>query len=140
MFINNQLKYCGTCAVLTLLTACQQPSQPQQSQQPQSQQQASKATVNIPVYEYNGISASARLTGILTLKNGCLYADGSLLIFPENLVKWDEVNQILTYMNRNYRIGQQVDFAGGSGKFKKNANRIKYLNPQCTEEYVWLVG
>lgn len=140
MFINNQFKLLGVCAALALLSACQQPSQPQQSQQPQSQQHVSRATVNIPVYEYNGISASARLTGILTLKDGCLHADGSLLIFPENLVKWDEVNQILTYKDQNYRIGQQIDFAGGNGNFKKNAHRIKHLKPQCTEEYVWFVG
>lgn len=140
MFINNEFKLLGVCAVLALLSACQQPSQPQQSQPPQSQQQASRPTVNLPVYEYNGISASARLEGILTLKNGCLYADGSLLIFPENLVKWDEVNQVLTYENQNYRIGQKIVFAGGNGKFKQNANRIKHLSPQCTEEYVWFVG
>lgn len=96
--------------------------------------------MSIPVYEYNGISATARLTGVLSLKNGCLYGDGSLLIFPENLVKWDEVNQILTYKDQNYRIGQQIDFAGGNGNFKQNAHRIKHLKPQCIEEYVWFVG
>lgn len=111
-------------------------TQPAQSQK----QPASSPTVNIPVYEFNGTSASARLTGELTLKNGCLYGAGSLLIFPENLVKWDDVNQTLSYNDQNYRIGQKIDFAGGNGNFKQNAHRIKHLNPQCTEDYVWFVG
>lgn len=138
MFINNQIKFFGLCAVLALLNACQHPRQPQPQQS--QQQPASKPTVDIPVYEFNGISASARLTGILTLKNGCLYGDGSLLIFPEDLVKWDEVNQILSYNDQSYRIGEQIDFAGGNSNFKQDAYRIKHLKPECNEEYVWFVG
>ena len=113
-----------------MLTACQQ----------SHQQQENSPAVNIPVYEFNGISASARLTGRLTLKNGCLYADDSLLIFPENQVKWDELSQTLTYKGRSYQVGQQVDFSGGNGDFKQNSDRIKHLNQQCIEKYVWFVG
>lgn len=136
MYIKNQLKFFGLTVLLTLLAACQQPQQPEQLQQ----QSTSKPTVNIPVYEFNGISASARLTEVLTLKNGCLYGGDSLLIFPENLVKWDEVNQILIYNDQSYRVGEQIDFVGGNSNFKQDAYRIKHLNQQCIEEYVWFVG
>lgn len=72
-----------------------------------------KPKVVIPVYEFNGISASARLSGKLTLKNGCLYGADSLLVFPENWMKWDDKNQILTYKDQTCRIGQEFVFAGG---------------------------
>jgi hypothetical protein len=99
-----------------------------------------KPKVIIPVYEFNGISASARLSGKLTLKNGCLYGAESLLVFPENLVKWDDKNQILTYKDQTYRIGQEFVFAGGNSKLGDNVPRITNLSVQCREEYVWLVG
>ena len=99
-----------------------------------------KPKVIIPVYEFNGISASARLSGKLTLKNGCLYGAESLLVFPENLVEWDDENQILTYKDQTYRIGQEFVFAGGNSKVGDNVPRIKNLSARCKEEYVWLVG
>lgn len=99
-----------------------------------------KPQVSIPVYEFNGISASARLSGKLTLRNGCLYGADSLLVFPENWVKWDDKNQILTYKDQTYRIGQEFVFAGGNSKVRDNVPRIKNLEARCKEEYVWLVG
>lgn len=99
-----------------------------------------ESQVSIPVYEFNGISASARLSGKLTLKNGCLYGAESLLVFPENWVTWDDKNQILTYKDKTYRIGQQIDFAGGNSKITDNVPRIRNLSARCKEEYVWLVG
>lgn len=99
-----------------------------------------KPKVIIPVYEFNGISASARLSGKLSLKNGCLYGAESLLVFPENWVEWDDKNQVLTYKDQTYRLGQEFVFAGGNSKLADNVPRIKNLSAQCREEYVWLVG
>lgn len=135
MFINNKPKFLGVCAVLTLLTACQQPSQPQQSQQ-----QASRPTVSIPVYEFNGISATARLEGTLLLKNGCLFLNELLLILPEGNFNWDDQQQVLTLYGNTYKVGQHVVFGGGGGNYKRDAGRIKQLAKQCKTDYIWFAG
>lgn len=99
-----------------------------------------KPQVSIPGYNFNGISASARLTGELTLNNGCLYGAESLLVFPENLANWDEQSQTLTYGGQTYRLGQQIDFSGGNSKYGDGVPLIKNLSAQCRKDYVWLVG
>lgn len=128
------------CAVLALLSACQQPSHPQQSQQPQSQQQASRPTVSIPVYEFNGISATARLEGTLLLKNGCLYLNELLLILPEGNFNWDDQQQVLTLYGNAYKVGQHVVFGGGGGNYQRDAGHIKQLSKQCKTDYIWFAG
>jgi len=68
-------------ASIGLLTAC--------NQQVQSKQFSS---VKIPSYQFNGISASARLTGPLQLKDECLYVNDVLVVFPDRSTEWDAKN------------------------------------------------
>lgn len=136
MHINNQLKFFGLTVLLTLLAACEQPQQPQQSQQ----QPTSKPTMNIPVYEFNGISATARLEGTLLLKNGCLYLDEILPILPEGNFNWDDQQQVLTLYGNAYKVGQRAVFGGHPGNYQQDAGRIKQLSKQCKTEHIWFAG
>ncbi|MGR2826289.1 hypothetical protein FY048_12305 [Acinetobacter sp. 1124_18A] len=124
--INNKL----ICAVvLVLLTGC-------------GQQEANENTsaVKLPVYQSNGVSASARLTGILQLKQECLYVNYILIIFPEHSAQWDSEKEALSYKGRHIAIGNELDIAGGSGDFERDNLRIKHLSPMCDHQNIWFAG
>lgn len=124
--INNKL----ICAVVfAVLTGCQQ-------------QEANENTsaVKLPVYQSNGISASGRLTGILQLKQECLYINDILIIFPEHTAHWDSEKEALSYKGRHIRLGSELDIAGGSGNFEQDNLRIKHLSPMCDHQNIWFAG
>ncbi|WP_252060069.1 hypothetical protein [Acinetobacter sp. AHP123] len=124
--INNKL----ICAVVfALLTGCQQ-------------QEANENTsaVKLPVYQSNGISASARLKGILEQKQECLYVNDILIIFPEHSAKWDAEKEALSYKDKHIRLGSELDIAGGSGDFERDNLRIKHLSPMCDHQKIWFAG
>ncbi|MCG6038407.1 hypothetical protein MER72_13600 [Acinetobacter baumannii] len=124
--INNKL----ICAVVfAVLTGCQQ-------------QEANENTsaVKLPVYQSNGISASGRLTGILQLKQECLYINDILIIFPEHTAQWDSEKEALSYKGRHTRLGSELDIAGRSGNFEQDNLRIKHLSPMCDHQNIWFAG
>jgi len=124
--INNKL----ICAVVfTLLTGCQQ----------QEADEDMKA-VKLPVYHSNGISASARLKGILHLKQECLYVNDILIIFPEHSAQWDSEKGTLSYKGQQIGLGSTLDIAGGNGDFERDNLRIKHLSPMCDHQNIWFAG
>lgn len=124
--INNKL----ICAVVfALLTGCQQ-----------QEANENASAVKLPVYQTNGISASARLKGILQLKQECLYVNDILIIFPEHSAQWDAEKETLSYKDRHIRLGNELDIAGGSGNFERDNLRIKHLSPMCDHQKIWFAG
>lgn len=124
--INNKL----ICAVVfALVTGCQQ-------------QEANENTsaVKLPVYQSNGISASARLKGILEQKQECLYVNDILIIFPEHSAQWDSEKEALSYKGKHILLGSELDIAGGSGNFEQDNLRIKHLSPMCDHQKIWFAG
>ncbi|MCG9492246.1 hypothetical protein MCL36_06840 [Acinetobacter pittii] len=124
--INNKL----ICIfVFALLTGCQQ-------------QEAGEDmnAVKLPVYQSNGISASARLKGALQLKQECLYVNDILIIFPEHTAQWDSKKQTLSYKGKHIAIGSELDIAGGFGNFQQDNLRIKHLSPMCDHQNIWFAG
>ncbi|MDC4628737.1 hypothetical protein OHV72_04075 [Acinetobacter baumannii] len=121
-------------ASVGLLAACQQqvPSKQENNDQLRS--------VNIPVYQFNGISASARLRGPLQLKNECLYVNDVLIVFPERSAEWDAKNQTLTYKGEKIALGEELDLVGGSGQYELDNHQIKNLSPSCDHKSLWLAG
>ena len=124
--INNKL----ICAVVfTLLTGCQQ----------QEADEDMKA-VKLPVYHSNGISASARLKGILQLKQECLYVNDILIIFPEHTARWDPKKRTLSYKRQQIGLGSTLDITGAIGDFEQDNLRIKHLSPMCDHQNIWFAG
>lgn len=124
--INNKL----ICTVvLVLLTGCQR-------------QEANEETsaVKLPVYQFNGVSASAHLKGILQLKQECLYVNDILVIFPEHTAQWDSEKETLSYKGKHIAIGSELDIAGGIGDFEQDNLRIKHLSPMCDHQNIWFAG
>jgi len=124
--INNKLIF---AVVFALLAGCQR-------------QEANENTsvVKLPVYEFNGISASARLTGILQLKQECLYVKDILIIFPEHSAQWDSEKDTLSYKGKLIAIGNELDIGGGFGNFEQDNLRIKHLSPMCDHQNIWFAG
>jgi hypothetical protein len=124
--INNKLIY---TVVFALVAGCHQ-------------QEANDSTnaVKLPVYQYNGISASARLTGILQLKQECLYVNDILIVFPEHSAQWDAEKNTLSYKGQHIGLGGTLDIAGGSGNFEQDNLRIKHLSPMCDHQNIWFAG
>lgn len=124
--INNKL----ICAVVfAVLTGCQQ-----------QEANENASAVKLPVYQSNGVSASARLKGILQLKQECLYVNDILIIFPEHSAQWDAEKETLSYKDRHIRLGSELDIAGGSGNFEQDNLRIKHLSPMCDHQNIWFAG
>lgn len=121
-------------ASIGLLTAC--------NQQVQSKQEKSEqfSSVKIPSYQFNGISASARLTGPLQLKDECLYVNDVLIVFPERSAEWDAKNQTLTYKGEKIALGEELDLVGGSGKYGLDNHQVKNLSPSCDHKSIWFAG
>ncbi|WP_447511696.1 hypothetical protein [Acinetobacter geminorum] len=121
-------------ASVGLLAACQQqvPSKQENNDQLRS--------VKIPVYQFNGISASARLRGPLQLKDECLYVNDVLIVFPERSAEWDAKNQTLTYKGEKIALGEELDLVGGSGQYELDNHQIKNLSPSCDHKSLWLAG
>lgn len=116
-------------AINILLVACQ----PQESR-------VRNSHVKIPSYQSNGVFASARLRGPLQLKQECLYVNDILIIFPEVYAEWDAKNQILTYKGKKIALGEELDLAGGFGRFERDSQRIKNLSPLCDHTTIWIAG
>ncbi|MGE8549966.1 MAG: hypothetical protein ACN6NN_03550 [Acinetobacter calcoaceticus] len=124
--INNKL----ICiVVLVALTGCQR-------------QEANENTsaVKLPVYQFNGVSASARLKGILLLKQECLYVNDILIIFPEHTAQWDSEKETLSYKGKHIALGSELDTTGGFGNFEQDNLRIKHLSPMCDHQNIWFAG
>ncbi|WP_336167760.1 hypothetical protein [Acinetobacter sp. 161(2023)] len=121
--INNKL-ICA--AVFALLAGCQQ-------------QEANENTsaVKLPVYQLKGVSTSARLKGILQLKQECLYVNDILIIFPENTAQWDSEKETLIYKGKLTAIGNKLDITGSFGDFEQDNLRIKRLSPMCDHQNIW---
>lgn len=121
-------------ASLGLLAACQQqvPSKLENKDQ--------LSSVKIPVYQFNGISASARLRGPLQLKNECLYVNDILVVFPERSAEWEAKNQTLTYKGKKIALGEELDLVGGFGQFERDSQRIKNLSTSCNHQSIWFAG
>lgn len=121
-------------ASLGLLAACQQqvPSKLENKDQ--------LSSVKIPVYQFNGISASARLRGPLQLKNECLYVNDILVVFPERSAEWDAKNQTLTYKGEKIALGEELDLVGGFGQFERDSQRIQNLSTLCDHKSIWFGG
>jgi hypothetical protein len=96
--------------------------------------------VKLPVYQSNGISASARLKGILEQKQECLYVNDILIIFPEHTAQWDSEKEALSYKGKHIRLGSELDITGGSGDFERDNLRIKHLSPMCDHQKIWFAG
>lgn len=124
--INNKLIF---AVVFALLAGCQR-------------QEANENTsvVKLPVYESNGISASARLTGILQLKQECLYVNDILIIFPEHSAQWDSEKDTLSYKGKHIALDSELDIGGGFGNFEQDNLRIKHLSPMCDHQNIWFAG
>ncbi len=116
-------------AINILLVACQ----PQESR-------VENSHVKIPSYQSNGVFASARLRGPLQLKDECLYVNDVLIVFPERSAEWDAKNQTLTYKGEKIALGEELDLAGGFGRFERDSQRIKNLSPSCDHKSLWLAG
>lgn len=131
MYINKILLM---AALLGLLTAC--------NQQVQSKQEKSEhfSSVKIPSYQFNGISASARLRGPLQLKNECLYVNDILIVFPDRSAEWNAKNQTLTYKGEKIALGEELDLVGGSGQYAFDNHQIKNLSASCDHKSIWLAG
>lgn len=126
MGINNKL----ICAVVfALLTGCQQ-------------QEANENTsaVKLPVYQFNGVSASTRLKGILQLKQECLYVNDILIIFPEHTAQWDSEKGTLSYKGKHISLGNEINITGSFGDFEQDNLRIKHLSPMCDHQNIWFAG
>lgn len=124
--INNKLLY---TVVFALVAGCHQ-------------QEANDSTnaVKLPVYQSNGISASARLKGALQLKQECLYVNDILIIFPEHTAQWDSEKETLSYKGKHISLGSELDIAGGFGNFQQDNLRIKHLSPMCDHQNIWFAG
>lgn len=121
-------------ASICLLTACNQQVQSNQEKNDQL------ASVKLPVYQSNGVFASARLRGPLQLKQECLYVNDILIIFPEGYAEWDPKNQILTFNDKKVALGEELDLVGGSGKYEFDNRQIKNLSASCDHKSIWLAG
>jgi len=106
------------------------------------QQEANENTsaVKLPVYQSNGVSASARLKGILQLKQECLYVNDILIIFPEHAAQWDSEKGTLSYKGKHIELGSELDITGGFGNFEQDNLRIKHLSPMCDHQNIWFAG
>lgn len=131
MYINKILL---AVASLGLLAACQQ-------QVPSKQENKDQLnSVKIPVYQFNGISASARLRGPLQLKDECLYVNDILVVFPERSTEWNSKNQTLTYKGKKIALGEELDIAGGFSQFERDSQRIQNLSTLCDHKSIWFAG
>ena len=118
------------CAVVfAVLTGCQQ-----------QEANENASAVKLPVYQSNGISASARLKGILQLKQECLYVNDILIIFPEHTAQWDSEKETLSYKGKHIALGSELDIVGGGGHFEQDNLRIKHLSPMCDHQNIWFAG
>ncbi|MDQ9947913.1 hypothetical protein RFW85_00925 [Acinetobacter sp. 12966] len=106
------------------------------------QQEANDDTdaVKLPVYQFNSVSASARLKGILQLKQECLYVNDILIIFPEHTAQWDSEKESLSYKGKHIAPGNELDIVGGGGDFEQDNLRIKHLSPMCDHQNIWFAG
>ncbi|WP_433847004.1 hypothetical protein [Acinetobacter proteolyticus] len=121
-------------ATVGLLLACQRqvPSE-QEKNEPLN-------AVKIPVYQFNGVSASARLKGPLQLKGECLYVDDTLIVFPELSAHWDAQHQILTYNDKKIALGEEIVIGGGNSQLESETRPVKNLSPSCKQQSVWFAG
>ena len=61
----------------------------------------------------------AGLRGVLKISNGCLVVGGRgtrggrAILFPAGSYSWDNQTSTFTYRGKNYKIGDEVDWAGG---------------------------
>ncbi|WP_413784444.1 hypothetical protein [Acinetobacter sp. AC1-2] len=131
MYINKILLLIA-CA--GLLAACQQQVSDKQEKNDQL------ASVKLPIYQSNGVFASARLRGPLQLKQECLYVNDILIIFPEGYAEWDPKNQILTFNDKKVALGEELDLVGGFGQFERDSKRVKNLSASCDHKSIWLAG
>ncbi|WP_227555314.1 hypothetical protein [Acinetobacter lactucae] len=131
MYINKILLL---IAFAGLLAACQQQVSDKQEKNDQL------ASVKLPVYQSNGVFASARLRGPLQLKQECLYVNDILIIFPEGYAEWDPKNQILTFNDKKVALGEEIDLAGGFGQFERDSKRVKNLSSLCEHKSIWFAG
>lgn len=106
------------------------------------QQEANDSTnaVKLPVYQFNGVSASARLKGNLELKQGYLYVKDILIVFPEHSAQWHAEKSTLSYKGQQIGLGSTLDITGGSGDFEQDNLRIKHLSPMCDHQNIWFAG
>lgn len=116
-------------AINILLVACQ----PQVTR-------VENSRVKIPSYQSNGVFASARLRGLLQLKNECLYVNDILIVFPDRSAEWDTKNQTLTYKGKKIALGEELDIAGGFGRFEQDSQRIQNLSTLCDHKSIWFAG
>ena len=65
------------------------------------------------------VDLTAGLRGVLKISNGCLVVGGRsttggrAILFPAGSYSWDNQTSTFTYRGKNYKIGDEVDWAGG---------------------------
>ncbi|KQE23965.1 hypothetical protein SAMN02799632_03840 [Acinetobacter pittii] len=96
--------------------------------------------VKLPVYQFNGVSGSARLKGNLELKQGCLYVKDILIVFPEHTAQWDAEKNTLSYKGQQIGLGNRLDITGNIGDFEQDNLRIRHLSPMCDHQNIWFAG
>jgi hypothetical protein len=105
----------------------------------------SPAPVAIPTWPFNGLTASARLTGTLRREGRCLVVRGgagevTALAFPPGQARWDGEGEVLVFKDRRYAIGSKVDLAGGYHRRSDTSLKVTGLPDECPGESVWLAG
>ena len=87
-------------------------------------------------------SATARLTGVLALRDDCLVLDvegGPPVqpVFPADEVRWDAASRQLAYAGRSYRLGDEVT-VGGGGVESDRATGVD--GPRCAGASLFVVS
>lgn len=101
----------------------------------------------LPTYQASELSAAGRLFGSLARSGDCLFikvgtaGEGFIPLFPHGRTEWDPARDILTLNGRNYRIGDKIDFGGGSAGPDPNELKLTSRLPQeCPRMNYWMVS
>lgn len=105
-----------------------------------------QSSVRLPTYKASDISAADRLEGTLGRVGDCLVVtigastNGFIPLFPEGRVRWDSDRNSLILNGRSYKIGDSVDFGGGSlGRDAKTIEITGEIPLECPKMNYWMV-
>ena len=102
----------------------------------------------LTLYDKGQFTMSSRTSGTLERLGHCLVvrnlpggAAVDYLAFPRGKASWNNATMTLTYYDRHFHLGDNVDFAGGPVGIKdRDAPKFYGLPDVCHGRSVWLLG
>lgn len=103
--------------------------------QPTRQQESAPFVVSLSKLSH--IGNSARLTGALNHKNGCLYIDDYLIVIGSIYIKWqNDPFWIGNNQGEKFQLGDKVSISGSQTDFDTIYDN--FPNQKCNSDKIWL--